>query len=163
MQQWPIRQLTIMSTAPKRELRSCIAAFSSRCADVKRQSKRGEDAVLNHSRYFQWLIDGLCVFIYSSNLYAILKKCFAVISLILKSKPAEIYAQSLTEIQDLVKDNSIVQRIVKHDFSKLSGIIYFSKAFQIQLLFQIFHERMNPECDDRVRLSKSDKNIGAGG
>ncbi len=82
---------------------------------------------------------------------------------ILKSKPAEIYAQSLTEIQDLVKDNSIVQRIVNITFPKLSGFIYFSKAFQIQLLFQIFHERMNPECDDRVRLSKSDKNIGAGG
>ncbi len=46
-------------------------------------------------------------------------------------------------------------------FPKLSGFIYFSKAFQIQLLFQVFHERMNPECDDRMRLSKSDKNIGA--
>ncbi len=32
-------------------------------------------------------------------------------------------------------------------------------------LFQVFHDHTNPECDDRgqVRLSKSDKNIGAGG
>ncbi len=51
MQQWRIRKLKILSTAPKRELKSYIAAFSFRCADVKRRSKR-EDSVLNHSRCF---------------------------------------------------------------------------------------------------------------
>uniref|UniRef100_A0A673L485 Ig-like domain-containing protein n=1 Tax=Sinocyclocheilus rhinocerous TaxID=307959 RepID=A0A673L485_9TELE len=61
--------------------------------------------------------DGLCGFIYSSNLHAILNKGFAVISLILKSKAAgmsnAMYAQSRNEIQDLIKHNSIIQRIVK--------------------------------------------------
>ncbi len=52
MQQWAIRQLTILSTVPKRELKSCIAAFSSRCADVKRRSKREDALQLNHSRCF---------------------------------------------------------------------------------------------------------------
>jgi len=65
-----------LSTVPKRKLKSCIAAFSSRCTDVKRRSKREEAVQLNHSRCFQWLTwsDGLCGFIYSSNLYAILNK-----------------------------------------------------------------------------------------
>ncbi len=29
------------------------------------------------------------------------------------------------------------------------------------MIFQVVHDCMNPECDGRVRLSKSDKNIGA--
>ncbi len=53
-----------------------------------------------------------------------LNKCFAVISLILKLKPAGIYAQSLTEIQDLIKPNS-----TENCETKLSGFIYFSKTF----------------------------------
>ncbi len=36
-----------MSTVPKRKLKSCITACSSRCADVKRRSKR-EDSVLTN-------------------------------------------------------------------------------------------------------------------
>ncbi len=50
-------------------------------------------------------------------MYAILNKCFAVISLILKLKAAgvsnAIYVQFRTEIQDIIKHNSIIQRIVK--------------------------------------------------
>ncbi len=61
-----IRKLTVLSTALKCELKSCISAFSSRCADVKRRSKR-EDAVLNHSRWF--IMTDLSEFIYLSNLY----------------------------------------------------------------------------------------------
>ncbi len=61
--------------------------------------------------------DGFCGFIYSFNLHAILNKCFAVISLILKLKAAGmsnvIYAQYHTEIQDIIKHNYIIQRIVK--------------------------------------------------
>ncbi len=127
IQQWPIRQLTILSTVPKRELKSCIAACSSRCADVNRRSKREDAVQLNHSCCFQMtdLIWWLCEFIYSSNLHAILNKCFAGMSLILKSKPAGIYAQSLTKKQDLVKYNSIVQRIVKHNFSKTFWVYFF--------------------------------------
>ncbi len=29
------------------------------------------------------------------------------------------------------------------------------------MIFQVVHDCMNPECDGQVRLSKSDKNIGA--
>ncbi len=53
-------------------------------------------------------------------------------------------------------------------FSKLSGFTYFSKTFQARKLR--FYNAMTftgfsrpPECDDRVRVSKSDKNIDAGG
>ncbi len=102
--------------------------------------------------------DDLCEFIYSFNLHAILNgpKCFVGISLILKSKAAGmsnvIYAQSRTEIQDLIKHNSIVQRIVKHDFTKtFHG---FSWPYE---------PWMWRSGAGRVRLSKSDKNIGAGG
>ncbi len=53
MQQWPIKKLTILSTVPKHELNSCNAVCSSsRCADVKRRSKR-EDSVLKSSCCFQ--------------------------------------------------------------------------------------------------------------
>ncbi len=53
-------------------------------------------------------------------------------------------------------------------FPKLSGFIIFFQTFQAWKLacFKIqwlYHDRLNPECDDRVRLSKSDKYIGAGG
>ncbi len=135
---------TIMSTTPKRELRSCIAAFRSRCADVKRRSEKERTRCwITHVIFSDWF-DGLCVFIYSSNLYAILNKCFAVISLILKSKPAEIYAQSLTEIQDLVKDNSIVQRIVKHDFSKTFWVYLFFQNFPDPMTFPDFSWAYEP-------------------
>ncbi len=170
---WPIRQLTILSTVTKRELKSCIAACSSTwCADVKRRSKREDAVQLNHSRGFQWLIwsDGLCGFIYSSNLHAIMNKCLAGISLILKSKAAGIHAQSHTAIQDLIKQNSIAHRIVKHDFSKTFWIYLCFQNFtslEIAVLkshdFSRFSWPDEPECDDRVLLSKSDKNIGAGG
>ncbi len=40
-----------------------------------------------------------------------------------------IYTQSLIEIQDLVKHNSIVQRIVKHDFSKTFWVYLFFQNF----------------------------------
>ncbi len=142
MQQWPIRQLTIMSTAPKRELRSCIAAFRSRCEETVKERERTR-CWITHAIFSDWF-DGLCVFIYSSNLYATLKKYFAVISLILKSKPAEIYAQSLTEIQDLVKDNSIVQRIVKHDFSKTFWVYLFFKSFPDPMTFPGFSWTYEP-------------------
>ncbi len=50
-------------------------------------------------------------------MYAILNKCFAVISLILKLKAVgmsnAIYVQFRTDIQDIIKHNSIIQRIVK--------------------------------------------------
>ncbi len=46
-------------------------------------------------------------------IYAIFNKCFAVISLILKFKAAgmsnAIYAQYPTEIQDIIKHNSIIE------------------------------------------------------
>ncbi len=86
----------------------------------------------------------------------ILNKCFAVISLILKLKTAGIYAQSLTEIQDLIKPNSTENCETKL-FQNFLGLFIFLR------LLQVFHDRMNPDCDDRVWLSKSDKNIGAGG
>ncbi len=47
MQQWPI-----WSTVPRRELKSCIAACSSKCADVKRRSKIEDAIQLNHSCCF---------------------------------------------------------------------------------------------------------------
>ncbi len=77
----------------------------------------------------------LCEFIYSSNLHPILNKCFAGISLILKSKAAgvsnAIYAQCRTEIQDLIKHNSIAQRIVKEDFSKTFQVyLFFPKLYR---------------------------------
>ncbi len=50
--------------------------------------------------------------------------------------------------------NLILQRIVKQNFL---GLLIFLR------LLQVFHDRMNPDCDDRVWLSKSDKNIGVGG
>ncbi len=53
-------------------------------------------------------------------------------------------------------------------FPKLSGFTYFSKlsrpgncCFKLPGLFQVFHDHSNPECDDRVQFSKSNKNIGA--
>ncbi len=94
------------------------------------------------------------IFIYIENF--ILNKCFAVISLILKLKTAGIYAQSLTEIQDLIKPNSTENCETKL-FQNFLGLFIFLR------LLQVFHDRMNPDCDDRVWLSKSDKNIGAGG
>ncbi len=95
-----------------------------------------------------------------------MNKCFAVISLISKSKTAGIYAQSLTEIKDLIKHNS-----TEKDFSKtVLGLFIFLKlsrpvnsCFKIPGRFQVFHDRMKPECDGRVRLSKSEKNIEVGG
>ncbi len=49
------------------------------------------------------------------------------------------YAQYRTEIQDIIKHNSIIQRIMKYismTFPKLSGFIYFSKSIQTwKLLF----------------------------
>ncbi len=62
-----------------------------------------------------------------------------------------------TEIQDIIKNNYIIQTIVK----------YFSKTIWVYLFFQIdpgleiavfkFHDfsrffMTNPECDDRVRV-----------
>ncbi len=46
-------------------------------------------------------------------------------------------------------------------FQKLSGLETAVLKFNN---FQVFHDYTTPECDDRgqVRLSKSDKNIGAG-
>ncbi len=48
---------------------------------------------------------------------AILNTCFALISLILKLKAVgmsnAIYAQYRSEIQDIIKHNSIIQRTVK--------------------------------------------------
>ncbi len=84
-----------------------------RCEEKVKDRGRGPAESL------KWLIwsDGLCGFIYSSDLHVILNKCFAGISLILKSKAVgmsnAIYAQYRTEIQDLVKHNSFIQRIVK--------------------------------------------------
>ncbi len=126
-----------------------------RCEEKVKERGLGAESLALFKR-LNWS-DGLCGFIYSSNLHAILNKCFAGISLILKLKAVGIYAQSLTEIQ-----------LINMTFPKLSGFIYFSKNFQaccfkIPWLFTFFHDRMNPECEDRVRLSKSDKNIGAGG
>ncbi len=57
-----------------------------------------------------------CVNLFT-HLFAILNKRFAVISLILKLKAAgmsnAIYAQYRTEIQDIIKRDSIILRIVK--------------------------------------------------
>ncbi len=64
-----------LSTVPKRKLKSCIAAFSSRCADVKRRSKRRRGTAESLTLFSMTdLIWCLCGFIYSSNLYAILNK-----------------------------------------------------------------------------------------
>ncbi len=49
-----------------------------------------------------------------------------------------IYVQYHTEIQDIIKHNSIIQRIVKlisMTFPKLSGFIYFSKSIQAWNVF----------------------------
>ncbi len=95
-----------------------------------------------------------------------MNKCFTGISLILKSKVAGIHAQSHTAIQDLIKHNSILHRIVKHDFSKTFWIYLCFQNFtslEIAVLkshdFFRFSGSDEPECDDRVRLSKSDKNV----
>ncbi len=78
---------------------------------------------------------------------------FAEISLILKKsygneKPNAINAQYRTKIQDIIK-HSIVQRIVKNDFSKTFGFIYFFQNFpgmeivsKIPWLLQGFHDRI---------------------
>uniref|UniRef100_A0A671TAS2 Spindle assembly abnormal protein 6 homolog n=1 Tax=Sinocyclocheilus anshuiensis TaxID=1608454 RepID=A0A671TAS2_9TELE len=51
------QQVTILSTVPKRKLKSYIAACSrSRCADVKRKSKREDAVQLNHSRCFHLMV-----------------------------------------------------------------------------------------------------------
>ncbi len=79
-----------------------------------------------------------------------------------------IHAQSLAEIQDLIKHNSTENCETKL-FQNVMRLFIFTKlsrpgncCFKISRLFQVFHDRMDPECDDRVRLSKTDKNIGAG-
>jgi len=80
------------------------------------------------------------------------------ISLILKSKIAGIYAQSLTEIQDLINHNS-TENCETWLFQNFLGLFIFLKlsrpgncCFKIPWLLQVFHDRMNPECDDRVRV-----------
>ncbi len=50
-----IRKLTVLSTVPKRELKSCIAACSSRYADVNRRSKREDAVQLNDLHCFQMI------------------------------------------------------------------------------------------------------------
>ncbi len=54
-------------------------------------------------------------------------------------------------------------------FQNFLGLFIFPKlsrpgncCYKIPL-FRVFHNLTNPECEDRVRLPKSDKNIGAGG
>ncbi len=42
-----------------------------------------------------------------------------------------INVQYRTEIQDLIKHNSIVQRIVKHDFSKTFWVYLFFPGLEI--------------------------------
>ncbi len=45
-----------------------------------------------------------------------------------------INVQYRTEIQDLIKHNSIVQRIVKHDFSKTFWVYLFFPGLEIVVL-----------------------------
>ncbi len=83
-----------------------------------------------------------------------------------------INVQSRTEIQDLIKQFYYKENceIDFHDFSKSFWVYLFFQNFpglEIAVLkfhdfSKFFHDRTNPECDGRVRLSKSDKNIGAG-
>ncbi len=73
------------------------------------------------------------------------------------------YAQYRT--QDRIKHNSIVQRIVKHDFSKTFWVHLFFRPGNVKfndfsLPFEPWMWRLGA---GRVRLSNSDKNIGAGG
>ncbi len=58
-----------------------------------------------------------------------------------KLNPAGIYAQSLTENQDLVKHNSIIQRIVKHDFSKTLWVyLFFQNVLGLEIAVLKSHD-----------------------
>ncbi len=117
MQQWLIRKLAILSTAPKHELKSRNAAFSSRCADVETVKER--DSVLNLF-YNDWRDLMVCVSLFTHLCY--IEQMFAVISLKLKAAGMSntIYGQYHTEIQDIIKHNSIIQRDCEIDFHDFS-------------------------------------------
>ncbi len=68
-----------------------------------------------------------------------------------------IYAQYRT--QDLIKHIILYRDMT---FPKLSGfILFFPKLPDLEIavlkfhdLFQVFHDRMNPECDDYLNRTK---------
>ncbi len=100
-----------------------------RCEEKVKERRRGTAESLTLFSN-DWLDLMVCVDLFTHLTYMLYWiNSIAVISLIIKSKPAGIYAQSLTKNQDLVKHNSIVQRIVNN---------YFSKTFWVYLFFQNF-------------------------
>ncbi len=119
--------------------------------------------------------DGLCEFIYSSNLHAILNKGFAGISFILKSKAQEWVMRYMrnTALKFRTWLNTILlyRELWNMTFPKLSGFIYFFLNFPgLEIAVLKFHDFSRffmtvwtlIGCGSGG-LSKSDKNIGAGG
>ncbi len=104
-------------------LKSCNAAFSSRCTDVKRRSER-EDSVLNHSRCFiitdliwWWFV---WIYLLILSIYVILNTFFAVISLILKLKTAGM-------------SNAIYSQVHKYwDIDKILTFFWHHNGFQMK-------------------------------
>ncbi len=137
--------MQILSTVPKRELKSCISALGSRCVDVKRRSKRerghGAESLTLFSVtdliwWFVWMHLLIWPTLLNNNTAGMTNTIYAHTAL-----------STWLNIIILYRDMT---------FPKLSGfILFFPKlsrlgncCFKIPWLFQVFHDRMNPECDD---------------